>query len=195
MIAYLEGTLTLKNPAFVYIDIGGIAYQVHISLFTYEKISALDKCKLFTSLIVREDSQTLYGFFDEEEKLLFNQLIAVSGIGPNTARVLLSSVSPNELKNAIIHNDVSLIKSVKGIGTKTAERLIIELRDTIKKHSDTSGLYSPQQITVKSEAVSALVTLGFTKIMAGKTIDKVYQQFNNGEPSVEDLVKQALKVL
>lgn len=192
MIAYIEGKITVKNPAFVVIDIQGIGYQLNISLHTYEKIVNLERCLLLAHPVIREDAHTLYGFFDESERELFRQLISVSGIGPNTARMMLSSINPEELKNAIIREDVSLIKTVKGIGQKTAQRLIVELKDILKKTATGDMLVVGHKNRVAEEAVSALTMLGFARASAEKVISKIVKTREIGY-TVEEIIKQALK--
>src|SRR5438046_3188562 len=133
MYEYIEGNLTYKSPTYVVADVNGVGYQLNISLNTFERIVNLDRYRLWVHFVVREDAQLLFGFADEEERSLFRHLISISGVGPNTARMMLSSLSPNELKRAIIRGDVSLMKTIKGIGPKSAQRIIVELQDVFKK--------------------------------------------------------------
>ena len=195
MIAYLEGKLTMKSPTSVFIDVGGIAYAVNISLHTYGKLEELDKAKLFTHMIVRETEQSLYGFFDLEERELFSKLIQVKGIGPNTARVILSYMTPQETKSAILHDNVPAFKKVKGVGPKTAQQIILDLKNKIAKESlegDTSIKIVSNSI--REEAISALIALGFQKSRVAKTVDKSLSQ-DASLDQVENLIKAVLKQL
>lgn len=194
MIAYINGPITHKSPTYIVIDIMGIGYHLNISLHTYEKIVNLDHCKLLAHQVIREDAQQLFGFFDEEERELFRQLISVSGIGPNTARMALSSLSPEELKRAIIAGDISLIKSVKGVGPKTAQRIIVELQDGLKKTNvGEMSVLTGKTIAVE-EALAAMQTLGFPRLQAERAITAALKN-NNGNQSVEEILKQALKLI
>ncbi len=194
MIAHIEGKLTYKSPATVVIDCGGVGYSIQVSLNTYEKIGSGETCKLLTHLAIKEDSHTLYGFADEDERQLFLHLISVSGVGTNTARVILSSMKPTDIIAAIGAGNWSLLKSVKGIGPKTAQRLVIDLQDKLKNTGDT---YATGGTMLKSvavdQAVSAMLALGFSKNDAEKAIIKLKQQ--NPDYTVEQLVKNALKIL
>jgi Holliday junction DNA helicase RuvA len=199
MIAYLEGPFTYKSPAYLIIDVGGIGYQVHISLHTWSAISTLTKGRLHTHLHIKEDAHTLYGFFSVEERDLFVQMISVSGIGPNTGRMVLSSMSPGEFKEAIWSENEALIKSIKGIGPKTAKRMILELKDKIgapgsNKQETSSVNMGAGHNTSKEEALSALVQLGFSRTASEKAIAKVIHQDALIE-SAEELIKGALKNL
>ncbi len=195
MITYIKGKITFKNPTFVVIEAGGIGYHIRISLYTYAKIEKEETISLLTHLQVKEDSHTLYGFADESERSLFRLLISVSGIGPATAQIALSSLSADELRSAIISEDVNTFKQVKGIGPKTAKRIILDLKDKVLKDSGQSAtLISPQNNTVRDEALSALVALGFSKPQTQRAINRILRQkgqFN----SAEDLIKIALKEL
>lgn len=193
MYDYLSGKLVFKGPTHVVIDVGGIGYHLIISLNTFEQIKSDEHCKLFVSLQVREDSHTLYGFFEEGERRLFLHLLSVSGIGANTARMILSSITPTEIQNAIIQGDVGLIQRIKGIGPKTAQRMILELQDKLKKEGPDTLISVPRNQTVLDEALSALVMLGFVKLKAEKVVQSIYQSDNS--VSVENLIKQALKKL
>ncbi len=194
MYAYIDGKLAFKCPAYVVIDAGGVGYHIHISLNTYSAIKDQERCKLFTWLAVKEDSHTLYGFADEGERRLFLHLISVNGIGPNTGRMMLSSISPIEIEQAIISGDVNEIKRIKGIGPKSAQRLIIELQDKLKKDGTGTLISMPVNNTSKDEALSALVMLGFVKSMAEKAVDAAVK--SSAEPlSVETIIKIALKTL
>jgi len=194
MYAYIDGRLTFKNPAYVVVEAGGIGYHINISLNTYSALADAERCKLYTWLHVKEDAHTLYGFADEGERRLFLHLISVSGIGPNTGRMILSSITPVEIQTAIVKADLPLIQRIKGLGAKTAQRLVLELQDKLKKEGVDSLISMPQHNTVKDEALSALVMLGFAKQTAEKTIDQILK-VTEGSLSVEQLIKQALKTL
>ncbi len=194
MYAYIDGRLTFKNPAYVVVEAGGIGYHINISLNTYSALGDVERCKLYTWLHVKEDAHTLYGFADEGERRLFLHLISVSGIGPNTGRMILSSITPSEIQTAIVKADLPLIQRIKGLGAKTAQRLVLELQDKLKKEGADSLISMPQHNTVKDEALSALVMLGFAKQTAEKTIDQILK-VTEGTLSVEQLIKQALKTL
>lgn len=194
MYAYIDGKLTFKNPAYVVVEAGGIGYHINISLNTYSSLGDAERCKLYTWLHVKEDAHTLYGFAEEGERRLFLQLISVSGIGPNTGRMILSSITPVEIQTAIVKADYALIQRIKGLGAKTAQRLVLELQDKLKKEGVDSLISMPQHNTVKDEALSALVMLGFAKQTAEKTIDQILK-VTEGTLSVEQLIKHALKNL
>lgn len=194
MYAYVDGKLTFKCPAYVVIETGGIGYHIHISLNTYSALKDQERCKLYTYLVVKEDSHTLFGFADEGEKRLFIHLISVNGIGPNTARMMLSSISPSEIQEAIVKGDVPQIQRIKGIGPKSAQRLIIELQDKLKKDGPGTLISAPLNNSSKDEALSALVMLGFAKNVADKAVEAAVR--TSAEPlSVEDIIKIALKSL
>jgi len=198
MIAYLSGKITYKSPTHIFLETGGIGYMVKISLNTFEKIQHLDSCRLQTSLIVKNENQSvsgfeLYGFFEEQEKDLFEKLISVSGVGASTARVMLSSFKPDEIRTAILGENEALIQSIKGIGPKSAKRIILELKDKVGKMSTEALLVSTPNNTMKEEALSALVALGFNKQAAEKVIGRL--QSGGGERNVEGLIKEALKLL
>ena len=194
MYAYIDGKLTFKCPAYVIIETGGVGYHIHISLNTYSALKDLERCKLYICQIVKEDSHTLFGFADEGEKRLFLHLISVNGIGPNTARMMLSSISPVEIQEAIIKGDVDQIKRIKGIGPKSAQRLIIELQDKLKKDGPDTLISVPKNNTSKDEALSALVMLGFVKNVAEKAVDSAVKSSTN-LLTVEEIIKIALKTL
>ncbi|SEM06054.1 Holliday junction DNA helicase subunit RuvA [bacterium A37T11] len=193
MYEYLNGKLVFKAPTYVVIDVGGVGYHVNISLNTFAQIKDREQCKLFISFQVKEDSHSLYGFAEDGERRLFEHLISVSGIGPNTGRMILSSITPDEIQSAIITGNVPLIQRIKGIGPKTAQRLILELQDKLKKQGADTWLSVPQKQSIPEEALSALVMLGFTKQQAEKVLNEIVR--NSGELSVEDLIKAALKKL
>lgn len=191
MIAQLNGRLIEKNPTSLIIDCGGVGYEVKISLNTFGAIGSSESIKVYTKFIVREDAQLLYGFAETVEREMFNHLISVSGIGPNTAMIMLSSLVPEEIANAIQTEDVNTIQSIKGIGAKTAQRVIIDLKDKMLKMAFSSENIFTSNNTNHFDALTALVSLGFDKKSAEKAIDKV----STGEESVEKLIKEALKIL
>ncbi len=194
MYDYFNGKLVFKAPTHVILEVGGIGYHIHISLTTFAQIKEQENCKLFVSFQVREDSQTLYGFSTEGERHLFNHLISVSGIGPNTGRMILSSATPEEIQSAIVNGQVALVQKIKGIGPKTAQRLILELQDKLKKQGDHALIPLPiAKQSVPEEALSALVMLGFSKNQVEKVLTSLVQTTDG--LSVEDLIKQALKKL
>lgn len=194
MIAYLNGIITHKTPTFIYVDCNGVGYHVNISLHTYTRLEKLEKIKIFTYLNVKEDEQSLYGFFDDEERALFILLISVSGIGVNTARVILSYMTPEEVRVAIIQENAVALGKVKGIGPKTAKRIILDLKDKVIKESGSEQviLLSPANNTIRNESLSALIALGFPKIVVEKQINAVLEK-NPDIGQVEDLIKQVLK--
>lgn len=193
MIAYLDGKLTHKSPTFVYIDCNGVGYHVNISLNTYSKLESLDKAKILTYMHTNDDGQSLYGFVDDDERSIFVLLISVSGVGPNTARVILSYMTTDEAKSAIVHENVGALNKVKGIGPKTAKRIILDLKDKILKVSgDQPILVSDKNNDLKNEALSALVALGFPKNTIEKQLNKILST-NNDVNQVEDVIKLVLK--
>ena len=194
MYAYIDGKLTYKSAAFVVIDAGGVGYHINISINTYSKLKDSEKCKLFTWLHVKEDAHTLYGFIDEGERRLFLHLISIPGIGPNTGRMMLSSITPEEIQSAIISGNVSLIQRIKGIGPKSAQRVILELQDKLRKEGTDTLSTVPLNKTVREEALSALVMLGFARNAAEKVIEQEINK-NDGDLTVEKLIKSALKNL
>ncbi len=194
MIAYLKGKLVHKEPTHVVVEVNGVGYQVGISLHTFSQIKDLEDIKLATYLHVREDAQILYGFATDSEKQMFQMLISVNGVGPNTALVVLSYLAPEELKAAIVHENAAALQAVKGIGGKTALRLILELKDKLKKEQfeETPGIPGMVRNTMRHEALTALVTLGIGKAQAEKSVDALLKK-SGGTISLEELVKQALK--
>ena len=194
MYNYIDGKLAFKSPAYVVIDAAGVGYHINISLHTYALLSATERQKLYVWLHVKEDAHTLYGFADEGERRLFLHLISISGIGPNTARMMLSSITPTEIQAAIVNGNVALIQRIKGIGPKSAQRVILELQDKLKKEGSETLSVAPLNPSVKDEALSALVMLGFARNAAEKVLE---QQMNKTEGSltVEQLIKIALKSL
>ncbi len=191
MIDYITGQIVELNPTYVVVETAGIGYFINISLFTFEQIKDKKDVKLFVHQIIREDSFTLYGFSTKDERDIFRLLISVSGIGAATARLMLSSLSPDEIRMAIVQADVQLIKSVKGIGLKTAQRIIVDLKDKVDiKQKDTVVLESS---TNRDEAMEALVVLGFNRKAVEKAVNKVLKE--NPQASVELIIKQAFKFL
>lgn len=195
MISYLRGRLVQKEPAFLIIDVNGVGYQVLISLNTYAEIKEKEDITLLTVMVVREDAHILYGFAGVAERQMFQQLISVNGVGPSTAILVLSSMNPNDLRNAIIREEVNTLQSVKGIGAKTAQRLILELKDKVKKDGGESSGETNQAGShniIRNEALSALMTLGISRPVAEKSIDAALKKSGN-KLSLEELVKIALK--
>ncbi|MGA0559059.1 Holliday junction branch migration protein RuvA [Larkinella sp. VNQ87] len=197
MIAYITGKVAHKEPTLVILETNGIGYEIHISLYTSTALPKPgESYKLFTYQHIREDAQTLYGFGELDEKTLFLDLIGVSGIGPNTALTMLSTLAPNELRQAILMENVKAVQSIKGIGSKTAQRVILELRDKMKKagilaQADTPN-YRMSANPVRDEALAALVTLGIPKPVAEKSLDTILKR-EGDELSVEQLIRLALK--
>ena len=193
MITQIKGKLVEKNPTQVVVDCNGIGYEVNISLYTFSSLSSDESIKLFTHLQVREDAHILYGFFTVLERAVFRLLISVSGIGTSTARTMLSSLTPSEIQQAIGTEDVATIQGVKGIGLKTAQRVIIELKDKIKSLQGTDEIPVFKSNTIKEETLSALEVLGYSRKASEKVVDKLIQ----GDPdsSVEELIKSALNKL
>lgn len=193
MITHIQGRLVEKNPTDVVIDCNGVGYLLHISLHTYSQISDSEHLKLYTHLQVKEDSHTLFGFSTVAEREVFRLLISVSGVGASTARAMLSSLTPKQVREGIAHGDVALIQSIKGIGAKTAQRVILDLKDKILKVYDIDELSETQNNTNKDEALSALEVLGFNKKQSERVVDKIIA--TQGELSVEVIIKEALKNL
>jgi Holliday junction DNA helicase RuvA len=194
MYAYLEGKFTFKSPAQVYLEVNGVGYEVNISLNTYTEVQHLEKGRLFTHLQVKEDSHTLYGFFERGEKEMFLLLIGVSGVGAATARMMLSSMKSEDVRKAIMLGNVKQLESVKGIGKKTAERLVLELKDKVNKGPLASGEIVSAGSRLEEDALTALVSLGISRLQAEQSIKKIL----NADPSIiqiEDLIKKALKAI
>jgi len=192
MYAYLQGKFTFKNPTQVYVDVHGVGYEVNISLNTYAAIQNLPEGRLYTFLQVKEDGHTLFGFFDKVEKEIFIQLISVSGIGAATARMMLSHMKPDEVSRAIVQANVKLLESIKGIGKKTAERLVLELRDKVGKVVPDINTTALSGNSLQQDALNALIALGISKQQAETSIQKL----NNTQPGInnlEELIKKALK--
>ena len=193
MITQLKGKLVEKYPTHLVIDCHGVGYEVNISLFTFGQIKNEDSIKIYTHLQIREDAHLLYGFITELERAIFRLLISVSGIGTSTARTMLSSLTPKDVQNAILTDDIDRIKSVKGIGLKTAQRVIIELKDKIKNLQGIDEIYQKSNNTNKEETLSALEVLGYSRRNSEKVIDNLIQ--GDPERSVETLIKLALNKL
>lgn len=191
MFEYIKGSVISLTPAGIVIEAGEIGYFVHISLTTYSQLHGSEKAKLFLHQVIREDAHILYGFFEQNERELFRMLISVNGIGANTAVMMLSSHKPEELQHAILSENVGLLKNIKGIGIKTAQRVIIDLKDKIGKISGSDFLFRSGENPVRSEAIAALEMLGFNK----KAVEKLIDQVLTEQPSiaVENLIKLALK--
>jgi Holliday junction DNA helicase RuvA len=194
MFAYIDGKLTFKCPAYVIVEAGGVGYHINISLNTYSALANVERCKIYTWLQVKEDSHTLYGFAEEGERRLFLHLISVSGIGAATCRMMLSSITPAEIQAAIVNADVALIQQIKGIGAKSAQRIILELQDKLKKEGPDSLISMPLNNTTREEALSALIMLGFSKQVAEKAIDNAVKKADQ-DLTVEQMIKIALKNL
>ncbi|HET6996564.1 MAG TPA: Holliday junction branch migration protein RuvA [Chitinophagaceae bacterium] len=193
MIAYLKGDFVNKTPASVQVDVNGIGYEVQISLHTYSRIQNLEKGTLYTHLLVREDAHILFGFYEASEKEMFQQLIGVSGIGASTARVMLSYMKPEELSRAIVSGDVRTLEGIKGIGKKTAERIVLELRDKLAKHPLVANIPAMKNNTLQQDALNALTALGINRLAAEQALNKVA----GSEPNlpVEELIKKTLRIL
>ena len=193
MYEYISGKLTGKNPAFVVIENNGIGYIINISLNTFSKIKDLEEARLYTHFYVREDAQILYGFADETERELFRFLLSVSGVGASTARLILSSLSTEEIYEAITQGQAPVLQSVKGVGAKTAQRIVIDLRDKLVKAGIELEKVDFSHNTIKDEALSGLLILGFNKTTADKAVSRILKQ--GSVASVEELIKEALKIL
>jgi Holliday junction DNA helicase RuvA len=193
MYEYIEGEFVEKSPAHLIVEANHLAYYLHISLFTYSQVSHQKSGRLYLHFTVREDAQLLYGFSSREEREIFRALISVSGVGANTARLILSSLSPDEVSRAILAGNVSVLQGIKGIGAKTAQRIIVDLKDRVGKSAGIDELFISQDNTSRQEALSALVALGFPK----KTVEKILTRILSEQPelSVEEVVKAALKFI
>lgn len=193
MYEYFQGKVIEKNPAYVVLDCNGIGYLLNISINTFDKIPNSGDCKLFAHQSIREDAHVLYGFADQDERLMFRDLISVSGVGAATARVMLSSISPADIQSCIINGDVNRLKAVKGIGEKTAQRIIVDLKNKVgKENFGSTAILSGAHNNLRSEALNALETLGFVRNAAEKAIDKIMREEGNSI-SLEELVKKVLK--
>jgi Holliday junction DNA helicase RuvA len=193
MIAHLHGKLVEKSPTQVTIECGGVGYEINISLHTYSLLPATDFVKLFTYLQIKEDAHTLFGFVEKSEREIFKLLLSVSGIGANIARTMLSSLDPKQITNAIASGDVITIQSIKGIGSKTAQRVILDLKEKVLKLYDLDEVSMSQSNTNRDEALSALEVLGFIRKNSERVVEKIIKDVPDG--SVEYIIKQALKNL
>ena len=193
MITYIKGRLIEKSPTKIIVESNGIGYEINISLNTYEQITDDENIKIFTYLQRKEDSDILFGFSSKSERSIFQQLISISGIGPSTARTILSSISPAEIQEAVWEEDVERIKSIKGIGLKTAQRLIIELKDKVELFDKKDIDLSSENLDIKKEALLALSVLGFNKSKSEKIVSKLY--FENKDIELQELIKRSLNKL
>lgn len=193
MIYSIQGRLVEKNPTNVVIDCNGIGYFIHISLYTFSQLPAEESIRLYTHLQVKEDSHTLYGFWEKSEREIFRLLISVSGVGASTARSMLSSLEPRQIMEAIAAGDVATVQGIKGIGAKTAQRVIIDLKDKILKVFGIDEVSAPVSNTNREEALSALETLGYTRKQSEKVVERIVK--TEPDATVESLIKQALKKL
>ena len=193
MFAYLDGKFVYKSPAVVHVDVNGVGYEVQISLNTFSKIQNLERGVLQTCLLVREDAHLLYGFFEKAEKEMFLYLISVSGIGATTARMMLSYMKPDELARAIVNGDTRSLENVKGVGKKTAERLVLELRDKLAKQPLEPNISPLKHNTLYADALNALIALGIARNTADLAVQKITQ--SESGLSLEDIIKKALKTL
>lgn len=191
MYDYISGQVKELTPTYAVIDIHGTGFFINISLNTYSSIQENSQCKLYIYEAIREDSFQLYGFSTKKEREIFVNLISVSGVGANTARMMLSSLSPDEIVNAILHNDIVQLKSIKGIGAKSAQRIIVDLKDKIGKASNLDEIITSLDNTIKEEALSALVMLGFQKTKAEKVVESVIRK--NKDLNLEEIIKESLK--
>ncbi|HMR90907.1 MAG TPA: Holliday junction branch migration protein RuvA [Chitinophagaceae bacterium] len=193
MVASPKGDFVQASPAHVYVDVQGVGYEVQISLHTYEKIAGQEKGLLHTVLIIREDAHILFGFYDLAEKELFQQLISVSGIGASTARMMLSYMKPADLAGAIVQADVKTLEKIKGIGKKSAERIIVELKDKLAKHSSESNISALKNNSLQQDALNALTALGISRVAAEQALKKTLE----ADPglALEELIKRSLRIL
>jgi holliday junction DNA helicase RuvA len=196
MITYVKGAITHKSPTFIIVETSGIGYHINISLHTYAQIEKLEQVKILTHLHIKEDSHTLFGFADAAERSLFVHLLSVSGIGPNTAQLMLSAMNPEEMRAAVVAEDVNALKRIKGVGPKTAKRIILDLKDKLLKDAgaEAPSLAPQQDNTIREEALSALLALQFNRIQAQKALNKVLKT-QPANLNVEVLIKLALKEL
>lgn len=193
MIDYLKGEIIQVTPTFLIMETGGIGYSINISLTTFSKVENKKEFKILVHEVIREDAHQLFGFAEPGEREIFRLLISVSGVGANTARMMLSSLNPAEIEKAILNSDVNQLKSVKGIGLKTAQRIIVDLKDKLGKQAGSDEIFAFADNTKREEALSALVMLGFAKSTVSKVLDKIVREELN--LTVEDMIKRALKNL
>lgn len=193
MIEHIKGKITSLTPTYVIIETGGLGYFVNISLSSYSRLDNMTECSLLIHEVIREDAHLLFGFSSESERNIFRLLISVSGVGANTARMMLSSVEASGIESAIMQSDVNMLKGIKGIGAKTAQRIIVDLRDKVGKSAVTGEIFDQEGNTIRDEAFTALVMLGFPKSSVNKTLDRLMRE--EQELTVEQLIKKALKIL
>ncbi len=193
MIEHINGKITSLTPTYVVVETGGLGYFVNISLSTFSKLENMEECSLLIHEVIREDAHLLFGFISAEERYIFRLLISVSGVGANTARMMLSSVEAQGIQQAILQSDVNLLKGIKGIGAKTAQRIIVDLKDKVGKSADAGEIFTEQGNTIREEAFTALVMLGFPKNSVNKALDRLLRE--EKDLTVEQLIKKALKIL
>jgi Holliday junction DNA helicase RuvA len=193
MIEYIKGKIAELTPTFIVVENEGTGYYIYISLSTFTKLEGKSEYKILVHEIIREDSHQLFGFADKTERDIFRHLISVTGVGPGTARMMLSSLNPDEIEMAILGSEVDVLKGIKGIGTKTAQRIIVDLKDKLGKQTGTSEIFAFTDNTKKEEALSALVMLGFGKSAVTKVLDRIVRE--EKKLTVEDMIKRALKSL
>lgn len=193
MIEYIKGKIASLTPTYVIVETGGLGYFVNISLPTFTRLENMEECRLLIHEVIREDANILFGFYHEEERYIFRLLISVSGVGANTARMMLSSVEAQGIEKAILQSDVGMLKGIKGIGAKTAQRIIVDLKDKVGKSADAAEIFTDEGNTIKEEAFTALVMLGFPKNSVNKILDKLWRE--DRDLTVEQLIKKALKLL
>lgn len=193
MIDYIKGNITQLTPTFVTVETAGVGYFINISLSTFSRLENLSEIRILIHEIIREDTHQLYGFAGAEEREIFRHLISVTGVGANTARMMLSSLNTVEIEQAIIGSDVNILKSIKGIGLKTAQRIIVDLKEKLGKHAVSGEIFAFSDNTNREEALSALVMLGFAKSAVSKVLDKIVREQKN--MTVEEMIKKALKNL
>ncbi len=195
MYEFIKGTVIELNPAYLVLENNGTGFFINISLNTYSKLDGQKECMIYIHQVVREDALLLFGFYEKREREVFKHLISVSGIGANTARMILSSLTPEEVINVISQSNVNALKNVKGIGIKTAQRVIIDLKDKLSGKADDGEIFSGEYNTIKEESLSALVTLGFQKKMIEKVLEKIFKADGGKKYAVEEVIKMALKQL
>ncbi|HOP58646.1 MAG TPA: Holliday junction branch migration protein RuvA [Bacteroidales bacterium] len=193
MIDYIKGTIQVTTPTYLIVEAGNIGYYLNISLNTYTGLEGKNECRILVHEIIREDSHQLFGFIDKKERDIFRLLLSVSGVGAGTARMMLSSLTPEEIERAILSSDVNILKSIKGIGLKSAQRIVVDLKDKLGKPVGTSEIFASPDNTNRNEALSALVMLGFAKSAVVKVLEKLARE--EKDLTVEDLIRKALKNL
>jgi len=193
MIDYIKGTIQVTTPTYLIVEAGNIGYYLNISLNTYTGLEGKNECRILVHEIIREDSHQLFGFIDKKERDIFRLLLSVSGVGAGTARMMLSSLTPEEIEKAILSSDVNILKSIKGIGLKSAQRIVVDLKDKLGKPVGTSEIFASPDNTNRNEALSALVMLGFAKSAVVKVLEKLARE--EKDLTVEDLIRKALKNL